>query len=387
MMILKFPEWFLWGSATSAYQVEGGVGNSDWSEDFPAGKACDHYNRYKEDFDIIQKLYQNAYRFSIEWSRVEAESGKWDEREIEHYRKVLRNLRQRNIKIMLTLQHFTNPLWFAKKGGWAGKEAASFFVRFAERVLAEYGDLVDFWITINEPEVYAMKSYLEGVWPPQKRNLFLFLRVIENQIMAHKKVYELFHRAKKDVQVGIAKNNIFFEPHNRKSIFDNGAVKTAGYFWNSYFLNRIKKHLDFIGLNYYFHNRIQFPFSIRNENKKVSDIGWEIYPEGIYHVLKDLQQYRLPIYITENGVADAKDLLRKNFIRDHLFWIHKAIQEGTDVRGYFHWSFMDNFEWEKGFTPRFGLAEVDYNTLERKIRPSAYYYAEICKTNILKLET
>jgi beta-glucosidase len=247
-------------------------------------------------------------------------------------------------------------------------------------MLHEYGNLVDFWITINEPLVYAAKGYLEGLWPPRKRNPLLFLRVLQNQVMAHRRVYEIFHR-RPEIKVGIAKNNQFFEPYDKNSFFDRAVAKIADYFWNHWFLGKIKHCLDFIGLNYYFHNVIAFPLYIQNENHIVSDIGWEIYPSGIFHTLVGLKRYQKPIYITENGVADAKDLLRKDFIRDHLFWVHKAIQEGTDVRGYFHWSLMDNFEWEKGFEPRFGLVEIDYNTLERKIRSSAYYYAEICKNN------
>ena len=152
-----------------------------------------------------------------------------------------------------------------------------------------------------------------------------------------------------------------------------------------YILDRIKNYQEFIGLNYYFHNRIKgFKFN-QNENKIVSDLGWEVYPEGIYHVLKNLRKYNKPIYITENGLADAKDKLRKDFIRDHLFWIHKAMEEGIDVKGYFHWSLMDNLEWHKGFEPEFGLIGIDYKTLERKPRPSAFYYAEICKNNSLTI--
>lgn len=393
-MSLTFPENFLWGSATSAYQVEGGVEGSDWSRVFPAGRACDHYSRYEEDFDLLQKLNQNAYRFSIEWSRVEPDEKKFDEREIEHYRQVLLSLRRRGIKAMVILHHFTNPLWLAKIGGWANSKTVFYFFRFAERMFKEYGDLVDFWITINEPMIYAGKGYLEGSWPPQKRNPVLFLKVLRNQIAAHKKVYEKAHD-REIIQVGIAKNNQYFEPANNKSPLDRFFVFLADYFWNRWFLNRIKNHLDFIGLNYYFHNKIGFPlpfrslggggtYRMKNENRVVSDIGWEVYPQGIYHVLKELKDYKKPIYITENGVADAKDALRKDFIGDHLLWTHKAISEGVDVRGYFYWSLMDNFEWEKGFKPRFGLVEIDYETLARRPRPSAWYYGEICKKNMLK---
>jgi len=381
--VLNFPKNFLWGTSTSAYQVEGGIENNDWAKDFPAGFACDHYNRYEEDFDLMKKLNQNAYRFSIEWSRIEPKLSRFDSRELEHYWKTLYTLKSRNIKIIMTLHHFTVPSWLAKIGGFANKKSIFYFSRFAERVFDEYRDLVDFWVTINEPLVYASKGYLEGTWPPKKKNPILFLRVIKNQIAAHKKIYRTFHRWKNNPKVGIAKHNIFFEPFDLKSSLDKFSVALARYFWNEYFLNKIKDYQDFIGLNYYFHNRIKFPYSKKNENKIVSDLGWEIYPEGIFHVLKELKKYNLPIYITENGLADKKDLLREKFIKDHLYWTHKAIKEGVDVGGYFHWSLIDNFEWDKAFKPRFGLIEIDYKTMKRKPRSSAFYYTKICKENSL----
>ncbi|MCD6429466.1 glycoside hydrolase family 1 protein [bacterium] len=384
--ILNFPKNFLWGAACAAYQVEGGNIYSDWADFYPAGIACDHYHRYEEDFDWIVKLNQNAHRFSIEWARIEKKEGKFDQKEIEHYRKVLLALKERNIKTMVTLFHFTLPKWFAKKGAFTKKKNIYYFQRFANKVFDEYKDLVDFWITENEPQVYLGQGYLAKVWPPKKRNPMLYLKVLKNLISAHKLIYKDFHRKDSQVLVGIAKNNQFFEPYNKKSIFDKVVVKIADWWQNQYFLKKIRNHLDFIGLNYYFHYRIKFPFIFKNEDKIVSDVGWEIYPEGIYHLLKDLKKYHLPIYITENGLADENDHLRKDFIRDHLYWIWKAIQDGVDVKGYFHWSLIDNFEWEKKFEPRFGLIEINYQTLERKPRNSAFYYAEICKNNQLELD-
>jgi len=215
-----------------------------------------------------------------------------------------------------------------------------------------------------------------------KKSFFKFLKVYRNLIDAHKQVFDSIHTWVSDTQVGIAKNNSYFE---------GWLAPILNYFWNNWFLNKIKNHQNFIGLNYYFHNRIKGFKLNQNDNKEVSDFDWEIYPEGIYHVLKDLQKYRKPIYITENGVADAKDIHREKFIKEHLRWTHKAIAEGVDVRGYFYWSLLDNFEWDKGFWPRFGLVEMDYSakggsasggkTLERKIRPSALEYAKIAKEN------
>ncbi len=386
--ILKFPEKFLWGSATSSYQIEGGIDRCDWSKIYPAGKACDHYNRYERDFDLAKKLNQNAHRFSIEWSRIEPEQGKFDKKEIEHYRNVLLALKKRNIKSVVTLWHWTNPVWFANKGGWTNKKASNYFANYVKKITEELGGLIDFWIVLNEPLVFTSHSYGNAEWPPKEKNFLKILKVVKNLIKAHKKSYFIIKNADNKAKIGISKHNVYFEPFNQKSFLDRFSVWIVRYLWNYYFLNKIKNYQNFIGLNYYHHNRIKFPAQInKNENKIVSDIGWEIYPQGIYYVLKKLnQKYKKPIYILENGLADAQDKLRKKFIKDHLFYVHKAIQEGVDVRGYFYWSLMDNFEWAKGFEPKFGLIEIDYKTMERKIRDSAYYYAQICKNNYIEIK-
>ncbi len=371
-MNLNFPQNFLWGAATSAYQVEGGNNNSDWEKrpprkgNGPAGRACDHYNRFKQDFDLTKNLNQNAHRLSIEWARIEPRQGEFSGKEIEHYRQVFKALEDRGFKIMLTLHHFTLPCWFADLGGFEKKENLAYFERYAERVFKEYKDLVDFWIIINEPMVYAGQGYLSGIWPPEKRNPFLYLRVLRNLVSAHKQVYKEFHQ--QGVLVGIAKNCTYFP-----FIF-----RFIGLWQNHWFLKKIKNEQDFIGLNYY------FPYRIKTKEK--SDMGWSIYPKGTYFLLKELKKYAKPIYITENGIADADDSKREDFIREHLRYVHKAIEQGVDARGYFYWSLMDNFEWAEGFSKRFGLIDIDYDTMERKIRKSASYYSKICKNNQIEID-
>lgn len=400
-----FPKHFYWGASTSSHQVEGG-NNNDWKiwekenadrlaqearrKDLPdyvlraepsplnpatyiSGQACDHYNRFEEDFDIAKQLGHNAHRFSIEWSRVEPEEGKFDEKEIEHYRKVIAALRARGMEPFVTLWHWAIPLWLRDKGGAASHEFAYFFARYAERIAHACGDDARFWITINEPMIWTANAYWRGVWPPQQTNMVTYVRVLRNLIAAHKAAYDGIKTTHADAHVGIAKNNIYF---------DGGAMKfMAHWWWNHWFLDRIRHCQDFIGLNYYFHNRMNgFRFN-QNENEKTSDRGWEIYPEGIYHVLHELKKYKKPIYITENGVADARDIHREKFIKEHLHWVHKTMQEGVDARGYFYWSLLDNFEWDKGFWPRFGLVEMDYKTMKRTVRPSAFAYRDIIKTN------
>jgi len=389
----RFPEGFLWGSATSAHQVEGGNFN-DWSEwekanaerlakesgarfspkNYISGAATDHYNRFSDDFNIAQALNQNAHRFSIEWSRIEPEEGKFNESEIEHYRNVISALRDRGIEPFVTLWHWTLPLWVRDIGGFENKKTIEYFKRYVEKITSELSD-IKFWITINEPIVYSWNSYKKGEWPPNKQNFLSTLNVIQNLITAHRSAYNIIHSVNSRSQVGIAKNNMDYDIHK---IFGLIVNFHRSLFWNHYFLKKIKKHQDFIGLNYYFHKHLSF-----NKEKEISDLGWEIYPEGIYHVLKDLKRYKKPIYITENGLADARDINREKFIKEHLRWVHRAITEGVDVKGYFYWSLLDNFEWDKGFWPKFGLVQVNYKTLERTIRPSAHEYAKICKDNKL----
>ena len=365
----KFPKNFYWGTATSAYQVEGGIKN-DWSAvggKYNAGRACDHYNRFESDFDLAQKMNNNAHRFSIEWARIEPEQGKFDQKEIEHYKKVIKALKDRGLEPFVTLYHWTLPVWFAKKGGWLNKNAVDCFVKYVEFVVKNLSD-VKFWITINESNVYTSHSFLRGDWPPFKKSWFVTNRVLKQLEISHKKSYELIHKINPRFKVGIAKNNIDFR--GILGLFYNN------YYWNYKFLNKIKKHQDFIGLNYYFsHSLLTNLFSFK---KQRTDMGWRIVPRGIHRVLKNLEKYNRPIYITENGLADADDKKRAKFITNHLFWIRKAIKQGIDVKGYFHWSLLDNFEWDKGFKPRFGLIEIDYKTLKRKPRPSSKVYAKIC---------
>src|SRR3989344_4272095 len=401
MAKLEFPKGFFWGAATSSHQVEGNNHN-DWTawekanaerlskesdgkyppENYISGRACDHYNRFREDFDIAKSLNHNAHRFSIEWSRVEPEEGKWDEKEIEHYRQVIAALRERGIEPFVTLWHWTIPVWFRDKGGWASKKSPEYFKRFSERMVKEFPD-IDFWITLNEPDdIYSIFAYLKGKFPPGEKSILKTIIVLKNLVAGHNAAYVAIRDKNPRAMVGFANNTIYFE--------SQGLISTvfkvfANAFWNFWFLRKTLKHCDFIGCNYYHHNILKgFKYN-QNENNVTSDVGWEICPAGIYHVLKSLKKYNKPIYITENGIADSSDANREKFIKEHLRWTHKAISEGVDVRGYLYWSLLDNFEWSSGFWPRFGLVDVDYKTLERRIRQSAWAYAKIVKENSLEV--
>ena len=398
--MINFPKNFLWGASTSAYQIEGGITN-DWSEweksqnrqeqlrsegrdpqEYICGSACDSYNRWKEDIDLVEGLNCNSYRFGIEWARIEPREGEWQEREIDHYKKILQELKSRNITTVVTLWHWTNPLWLVNKGGWSDRQVVECFSRYTEKIVEELGDLVDYWVTLNEPMVHVVNGYVTAKFPPNKKNLFQANKVFKNLVKAHRQAYRIIHDKYPDAQVSITKLTNDFEPARKWCPVERIVAGIAHYLWNDRLMKKIKNYLDYIGLDYYFHNRIIWrpPFK-ENSNEKVTDMGWEIYPRGIYNVLKYLTKYQKPIIILENGLADIEDKYRTDFIKDHLYYVHQAIQEGVDVRGYFYWSLLDNFEWAEGFWPKFGLYEVDRNTMERKMRPSGEVYARICQSN------
>lgn len=401
MQEIKFPKGFLWGASTASHQVEGDTHNqwSEWEksperlawleehgdilrhgkDNFISGHAADHYHRFEEDFALAKELGHNATRISLEWSRIEPQEGKFDEVAIEHYRQVIASIRRNGMEPFVTLWHWTFPLWFRDKGGFERRANIKYFVRYAVKMASELKD-VTFWITVNEPEIYVSNSYLIGNWPPQKRSSRLTLKVFHNLARAHKLSYTAIKAISPAFQVGISKNSTHYEAYERT--WPSIIVK-AFMDWtvNFYFLDRIHKHQDFIGLNFYFQNRIKRWRLSQNENEKISDMGWELYPQAIYNILMDMRKYNVPIYITENGLADAQDLQRAWFIKETLRNVHRAITDGADVRGYLHWSLMDNFEWDKGYWPRFGLIEVDYKTQKRTPRPSARVYKEIAEKN------
>jgi len=385
----------LFGAASAAHQVEGNNKHSDWWDfeervlskiGISSGIATNHYNLYEDDFELARQLGHNAHRFSIEWARIEPAQGKVDFSVIEHYRKVLRSLRRLNIKPVVTLLHFTLPLWFVQMKGFAdSKKNIELFVEYAKFVVTELKDELEYIITINEPEVYAYNSYLTGNWPPQKKSSLINLKVINNLAEAHNKLYKELKSINPDFKISIAKNNQVFEAVRKNKITDTLLQKYFNYTWNHKFLNLIKHNLDFIGLNYYFYRAVKFDKTlIRNfyqypyPTPRRTDTDWEVYPKGIYDIVKDLhQKYKLPILVTENGVADDRDKLRQSTLRETLEWLFKAKDEGVDILGYLHWSLTDNFEWDKGFKPRFGLIRIDYNNLSRTIRPSALLYKEL----------
>jgi beta-glucosidase len=306
---------------------------------------------------------------------------------------------------MVTLWHWTLPKWLADKGGFETKEGVEAFARFTWFVTQNLGSEIDLWITLNEPEVYTQQAYSNAIYPPFKKSKLSYWRVLENLIEAHNKSYDAIKSAFKDAKVGIAKNSSYYKPFRQANFLDRTIVYFADKIGNHYFLEKIQKRMDFIGINYYFYNNVKFDFKrvykemnlnfsggtaltspteerrgrqlTLNDIDSRSDMGWVLHPEGIYHLLLDLKKYNLPIYITENGLADAADSRRPKFLRETLHWVAEAIKKGADVRGYFYWSLTDNFEWVNGFGPRFGLVEIDYSTQKRTVRKSAEIIKQI----------
>lgn len=406
---LNFPAHFLWGASSSAHQVEGGNHNQwsvwelqnakalaskaryqakylpKWEEvkdeatspaNYVSGLATDHYRRYEEDFAILKQLNMNAWRFSIEWSRIEPQEGAWNAPAIEHYRQYLRRLKQLGIEPVVTLWHWTVPVWFEEKGGFTKRSNVAFFVRFAEKIFDELGQDFRYVITLNEIEVYVGKSFLVSEWPPQQHSKWQAFKVLMNLVSAHKKIYKMAHAKGRKYLVSIAKNSAYHYAGDDAKLSE-WTADFMRWIEDYFLLNRVKKHLDFIGLNYYFTNRY-LGYKVHNNLGDKNDLAWDMQPANIEKVLTELyDRYNLPIIITENGLADRDDEFRKWWISQTLLAVHRAIQSGVHVEGYLHWSLTDNFEWSSGFWPRFGLVAIDYKTRTRTVRPSAVWFGQL----------
>jgi len=288
---------------------------------------------------------------------------------------------------MLTLWHFTLPKWVADKGAWENGATVGYFERFVKKIVPEIGEYVDLWVTLNEPGVYVYETYIEKGWPNPKKSWLGQVKCFLNLSFAHRKIYKYLHQLfPAGKPVGIANNILSFESYHKHSLREQIAVFFNDLFVNHLFYILTKGTHDFLGINYYFHARLKssglIPEAMNSYQQihDVSDLGWEIYPEGIFDVLTDLAD-DLPIYITECGIASTNDDRRNRFLISYLQEVARAIRAGVNVRGFFYWSLIDNFEWHLGFEPRFGLVEVDYKTQKRYIRPSALVYTDIIQNN------
>ena len=419
---IKFPDNFMWGTATAAHQVEGGCVNN-WSEfegktddsgkpnikdNQVSGVACEHWDRYSQDIDLIKDIDVKHYRFSIEWSKIEPIQGTYDQNALNHYSNMIDELISKGIAPVITLHHFTHPVWFDEIGGFEKEENIKYLVAFSERVFSEYSDRVNYWCTINEPAVVATQGYFTGMFPPGKKSIKLTCIVLKNLLEAHVQVYHKIKGMKNglEAQVGIVKNINHFDPWRRYNIFDWLLALFSNYVFNTCSINFFKtgefKILipgvawvyhknksactsnDYFGLNYYSHNHVKFNlfneefFELKfHSNDTMTDMPYTIYGEGIYRAIQQVSVLSLPIIITENGVADKRDKIRSEYINKYLYATMKSIQDEYNVIGYFYWSLMDNFEWAFGYDMKFGLYEVEFSNQRRKLREGSKTFIDI----------
>ncbi|MEX0940377.1 MAG: family 1 glycosylhydrolase [Candidatus Babeliales bacterium] len=420
---LTFPKKFSWGVASSAFQIEGVQTHhnqfvkNNWTEDpvlgeyFKNTKGMDHWNQFKKDVQLIAKAGFNTYRFSIPWDKIEPEEGKFDQEAMNHYIDLVKELEKYNIAPWVCLFHFTLPVWFAQKEGFEKAENNQYFVRFCNYVFDNLPQ-VDYWISYNEPVAYAMEGYFRGTYPPHKTlkkftdvllnpyNLIDYLKqpgiVLKNMLNAHIDIYKEFKRKRPNIQFGII--NMFhpLDPYNSWNPLEIFAAKTGNallhdsllnFFKNGHFNwfgglvneknNKAPNSLDFIGVNYYRHEIIQVgPTNIgtlkaRQSEQQAPDNNNAIYPEGLYRSIVKAATLGLPIYITENGIADSTDQIRNEFIKKHLYIVNKAIADGFDIRGYHYWTLLDSLGWKKGYGSKYGIYQVNPETYERSLRDGA----------------
>jgi len=419
-----FPKNFLWGTATSSHQVEGNNTNNNWwaweqengriRGGAKSGLACDWWGgRWREDLDRAAEGGQNAHRLSIEWSRVQPAPDRWDEEAIDRYIDILRGLKERNISPLVTLHHFTDPLWLAEMGGWENEKVVSCFADYTGKVVDAFREYVKSWTTINEPVHLFLFGYLTGGWPPGKKSLSSAVRVIENIVRAHAASYRIIHRLQPQALVGVAHTYRPFLPHTAWSLLDRIAVPVYSSIYNEFFpralsigvlrfpgwtrrIPEAKATQDYVGINYYTHEIVTGNPAKLNEMAEAptfppgSDLSEHDYianyPQGMFQALKWALKFNLPILITENGVEDSADHIRPRYLIQHLHQVWRAVNFNYPVQGYFHWSQVDNFEWDRGWTQRFGLWELNPETQARRKRPSADLYAEICLENGISSE-
>lgn len=413
---MTFPPDFLWGTATSAYQVEGFNENSDWwawegkpgriLEGHRSGAACDWWQNAEHDLDLAAELGTNTHRLSLEWSRIEPEPSVFDQSALDRYRDILQYCLQLRLEPMVTLHHFSNPLWLTEKGDFNSDIVIDYFRRYVEKVVGSLGDLVTKWITINEPITYGVLRYLTKEFPqPVRYGLGAFQEAIHNMLACHAAAYHAIKEHNPAALVGTANSMQIFEGRPGGGRLDRWWAGRVSRFYNDAWPdalhtgrfkgitgNKRVKHLagthDFIGLNYYTRFYLRFPppdgFVERGwgPDALISDGQYgEVYPYGLYRLMERVwNRYGRPIYVTENGLPDQADRLRPGFILDHLRQIWHAISFCYPVMGYYHWSLIDNFEWDRGWTQRFGLIALDPETQERQWRPSARLYQEICRS-------
>jgi beta-glucosidase len=430
----KKTEPFLWGAATSSHQIEGHNRFNDWwaweAKGFVeggvrSGAATDHLHRFREDLKLAKEMGLTSYRFSFEWSRFEPAEDKWDSSAFDWYNELLDACDELGLLPMATLHHFTTPQWLAERGGFSALDAPEKFARYVQRVMGAFGARIPLWCTINEPMVLVAGGYLGRFMPPGRYDPKAASMACYNLLKAHVFAYDLLKAGitkrtgpfkDRPLEVGFAHNMLDFRPERKSHPIEWAMARVCAALYNDAWLKAVsggpqkfgfpgifprapklemargRRTYDFIGVNYYTKAYVQWRprtqakerdpatpigMSFARRKEKASDLGWAIHPNGFRRILKRVAKYGAPVYITENGIADSADTYRADYLRSHLIELAQAMNDGLDVRGYYHWSLLDNFEWIKGFWPRFGLIGVDYETMTRSFRPSAHVYRDV----------
>jgi len=407
----QFPKDFFWGAATAAHQVEGNNINSEsWLLEHlpetiykePAGDACDHYHRYPEDIALLAELGFNAYRFSIEWARIEPEEGEFSYAELEHYRRMLATCHEHGIQPMVTLHHFTTPRWLIRKGGWLDERTPDTFARYAKKVSQHLGDLMSAACTFNEPnlpqilEVIVPFKINEGpFWEnaaeafgvsTDRLGLFQFvsdLKMWEVILKSHQKARDILHAGPGDFPVGLTLALVDIQTA------EGGEDKAAEYRhkMSNLYLDELQSD-DFVGVQTY-ERMLIGPEGVNHPGDDVekNQNGQEYYPEAIGNTVRyAAQKTGLPVIVTENGLASTDDAQRIDFYQRALRTVASAMDDGIDVRGYFAWSMLDNFEWVSGYGPKFGIIAVDRENQQRITKPSAHWLGDVARTNRLQIK-
>lgn len=377
---------FLFGASTSAYQIEGNNIYSDWwkYEDIKSGEATNSFVLYKEDRKALQQINANCYRFSLEWSRIQPMKDFFSREALDHYKNLILDLKDHNIIPIVTLHHFTNPLWLEDMDGWANPDVVKYYLRYVDYVVNELKDLVEIWVTINEPNVYISSKYLFGIWHPKIKSLSKSYKVARNFYKAHKGAYKIIKGYSVKAKVGISINTTKFIPtRNIYYIFNLLLSVILNYFNNNFLFKILYKYIDYLGINFY--TRVQFSFKFRNNPifetyppfLKMKNISFVQYPSDLLWVLKRLKKLNKPILITENGIPTENDTERVKYLYEIFEILKRARRKGINLMGYIHWSLIDNFEWSYGYLPKFGLYSVESKTFKRISKESSKIYSKL----------
>jgi len=383
-----FPNGSVWGTATAAHQVEGGNWNNDWWAwehapntrcEEPSGDACDHWFRYPEDLDLLRELGFGAYRFSLEWSRIEPEEGEFSNAALDHYARVIAACRDRELLPVVTFHHFTTPRWAVADGGWSNAAIVDRFTRFVEVCARRLGDEIGIACTINEPNIVTLMGYLMGTFPPGRvQDLDGYQRATESFVAAHRGAADVLRAAAGDFPIGVtlAMGDWSAEPGFDHRIDEFRAAHEDEYL-------RAAEGDDFVGVQAYSRTRVGEAGVIGPEpGIEVLPMGYEYWPNSAAAAVRHAHEVTgLPIYVTENGIGTDDDEQRIRYLRDSLVAVAQTIEDGVDVRGFFHWSLLDNFEWAFGYRMRFGIVAVDRATQTRAVKPSGRWLAEVIRAN------